>query len=341
VSGTTAGSASAGPGEHPSHRPLAVIGALTFRRPVGLARLLDELGRLDRPATHDVVVVIVDNDPDGSAAEVVAAHAPAWPPVRLVAEPERGISVARNRAVAEARSLGAESITFIDDDEWPVASWFTELLAVQRDTGADVVHAPVEAVFDEPPPAWVLAGAFFDRPRFPDRTPMRWATTSNVLISLAVLDGVRGPDGTGPFDRRFDLTGGGDTHLFAVLRERGARIVWSDRALVYEAIPTSRVDRDWLVRREFRRGNTLSLSMKRRGGLTPVSAVKRTGHGVVRIAQGAAQWVAGATVARRRGPAAAEAARVTGVRTMAFGAGMLAGLAGRRYVEYARGTHGR
>ena len=46
--------------------------ALTFRRPHGLDALLASLAALDHPGgACDVKVVIVDNDPDGSAEPVV------------------------------------------------------------------------------------------------------------------------------------------------------------------------------------------------------------------------------------------------------------------------------
>ena len=234
--------------------------ALTYHRPEGLRRLLDRLEQLDVPNGHEMFVVIIDNDPEGSAREIAesaAEHAP-WDLLYEI-ETERGISIARNSAVRRGLAAGADAIVFIDDDEWPDADWLAEFIATQLETGAEVVTGPVLPVFDDPAPTWVHAGGFFDRPRFPHNSAIPYATTSSVLMMRSCFDGR-----PAPFDPDFGLSGGSDTHLFAELRDAGHAMAWCDRAVVYEAIPTSRVDAPWLVRREYRRGQTLSRSLRRR-----------------------------------------------------------------------------
>jgi succinoglycan biosynthesis protein ExoM len=63
---------------------------ITFRRPAGLARLLDGLRAIERPEGAEVSVVVVDNDPEGSAAAVADAAriALAWP-LRYLRETRR------------------------------------------------------------------------------------------------------------------------------------------------------------------------------------------------------------------------------------------------------------
>ena len=127
-------------------------------------------------------------------------------------------------------------------------------MATQRRTAADVVTGPVLPVFEEPPAVWVEAGGFFDRPRFADDSVIPYATTSSVLISRPVLD--RHPK---PFNEAMRFTGGTDTHLFIRLRNEGAKIVWADGAIVEETFPASRTTLRWILARQYRRGNTLSL----------------------------------------------------------------------------------
>ena len=195
--------------------------------------------------------VIVDNDADGSARAVVER---AEQRLRLVyaVEPERGIPFARNRAVREA--AGCDFVAFIDDDEIPEPAWLTELVATQQRTAADVVTGPVLPVFEEPPARWVEAGGFFERPSFPPDSVIPYATTSSVLISRAVLDRY-----AKPFNEAMRFTGGTDTHLFIRLRNAGAKIVWADGAIVEEMFPASRTTLRWILARQYRRGNTLSL----------------------------------------------------------------------------------
>ena len=301
--------------------------ALTYHRPEGLDRLLRELKRVEIPDGHEMFVVIIDNDPEGSAQAVAdtAAHGAPWDLLYEI-ERERGISAGRNAAVRRGLDAGADAIVFIDDDEWPEADWLSELIATQRATGADVVTGPVLADFDEPAPEWILAGKFFDRPRYPHNSKLSYATTSSVLMMRSCFE-----DRPVPFDPDFGMSGGSDTHLFAQLRDAGLQIYWSDRAIVHEAIPTSRVNEKWLIRREYRRGQTVSRSLRRRDPRR-WRHLRRGIRGVLEMLAGAAQALVGVVAGKHR--------RLRGVQRVALGAGMISGLFDRRYDEY-RIIHGR
>jgi glycosyltransferase involved in cell wall biosynthesis len=52
----------------------AAISVATYRRPDGLARLLDSIVEAEIPAGWDIVVVVVDNDADESAAATVGRY---------------------------------------------------------------------------------------------------------------------------------------------------------------------------------------------------------------------------------------------------------------------------
>lgn len=301
--------------------------ALTYRRPVGLRRLLAGLAELRVPPAlaRDVEVVIVDNDPAGSGASVVAEGARRLPwPLRYVVEPRRGIAHGRNRAVAEAR--GADLVAFLDDDERPNPSWLTGLLVTHRETGADVVTGPVLPVFEEPPPEWVRRGAFFERRRHPHGARIHYARTSNVLITRPLLD--RWP---GPFETDFALNGGDDTHFFKRAHLAGARIVWSETAIVSEWIPPSRVSARWLLTRAYRRGTTLSQCLVRLED-SPRRRAKRLGAAGYLIATGGAVAAVGALRGREH--------RVAGLRRVWHGGGLARGLFGAMHPEYLE-VHGR
>lgn len=301
--------------------------ALTFHRPVGLDRLLRELVQLDVPNGHQMFVVVVDNDPDGSARSMVESAATEAPWELLYEiEPERGISAARNAAVRRGLDAGADAIVFIDDDEWPEHDWLAELIATQEATGADIVTGPVLADFDEPPPEWVLAGGFFDRPRYEHNSTMSYATTSSVLMTRNCFE-----DRPVPFDPDFGISGGSDTHLFAQLDRAGHVIAWSDRAIVHEAIPGTRVDERWLVRREYRRGQTLSRSLRRLDARR-WRHLRRAARALLEMVAGVARALVGVIAGKHQ--------RVRGAQGVAFGAGMISGLLDRRYDEY-RTIHGR
>jgi succinoglycan biosynthesis protein ExoM len=310
-----------------TRRPSVAVCALTYHRPLGVRRLLVALRTVagHRDLCADVTVVIVDNDPEGSARSVVeecAARLP-WPVVYVV-EPERGIPAGRNTAVRVAGDV--EFVAFIDDDEIPSPQWLEQLLEVQRDTGADVVTGPVVPRFEVRPPSWATGGDFFASPRFATGSSMTWATTNNVLISSALLGGA-----DPPFREGMTLSGGSDTHFFMRAHRQGRRMVWADEAVVMEYVPATRARLRWLLMREFRRGITLSTCL-RDLELTPWRAVRRIVHGGLRLLQGLGQLMLAVLVGRHQA--------VRGLGTMSFGAGLLAGLAGVSYQEY-RVVHGR
>lgn len=305
-------------------RRIAVC-ACTFHRPTGLRHLLDSLAAMEvDTATLDVVVVIVDNDPEGSGGAVVEAARATFPfELRYVIESERGIPAARSTAVATAGEVDA--LAFVDDDEWVSRRWLTELVAVQRRTAAGVVTATIKPVFDVEPPRWVIDGAFFERPRFRTGEKINYARTSNVLIGAEVLASAGSP----PF-RPISAVGGDDTHFFRRAVLAGHSIVWADEALVYESVPVSRVSARWLVLRQYRNGLTRSqvmLDLER----SPVRIARRALHGVQVVLQGLLAAIMG--VGRGR------AAMMRGVTTAALGVGLVIGLTGTGYDEY-RVVHG-
>lgn len=306
----------------------------TLARPHGLARLLRSLAAQELPAGVGMRVVVVDNDAAGSARPVAEEWADRIPGgLRYVVEPVRGITYARNRGVREAGEV--DWVAFVDDDEWAEPTWLAHLLRTARDHDADVVTATVLPVFDEPPPAWVLRGGFFDRRRYPTGTLLPYARTSNALVAGRLLrDGGPGggaPPGSGPFSERLALSGGEDTHFFQRVRITGGRMVWADDAVVREAVPATRVGVRWLVRREFRRGTTLSVCLRELED-SPRRRAKRVVAAAVHTAAGLGTVLTGV----RRGRAAV----VQGVQRVAFAGGLLVGLTGRTVQEYAV-IHGR
>ena len=273
---------------------------------------------LDEEATV-AKVVVVDNDPAGSARPVVDAVGDLPWPLDYVVEPTRGISAARNRAVLQAGPV--DFVAFIDDDEWAEPTWLAELLRTQARTQAQVVVGPVVPAFDErPPPSWFTKGGFLAPYRYEQDEQLGFAYTGNVLVQSSVLE----PAGA-PFSERFGLLGGEDTHFFMRVHLSGAKIVWAAEALVHESVPAARMTASWLVQREYRRGNTLSLCLRDLED-SPQRRFKRVAHGLLRIGQGTAYTGAAILFGRRM--------LVRGLQRIAFGAGLITGLGAHTYRAY-------
>jgi glycosyltransferase involved in cell wall biosynthesis len=290
-----------------------------------LRRLLGTLSALefDGPVP-EIMVRVVDNDADRSAESTVreVQAGLAWP-IEYLVEEHRGIPFARNTAVAGV-STTTNFVVFVDDDERVEPGWLAQLLAVQAQTGADLVAGPVVPEFSTEPPAWVRRGRFFERPRFPTGTELSSGRTSNLLVRRAVFDDL--PE---PFSARFAMTGGSDAHFAQVVLRRGRRIVWADEAVVTEEFFDSRVNVGWLVRRSYRTGVTMAMIRTELPGPILGTALNLAAAGRW-VVQGTA-WIALSPGAFHR--------TVAGLRWLAYSAGLCAGTVGLRYDEY-RKIHG-
>jgi GT2 family glycosyltransferase len=218
------------------------------------------------------------------------------------------------------RAGDADFIAFIDDDEWAEPGWLAELLQTQERTGAQVVVGPVIPAFDEAPPNWFAKGRFLAAYSYPPDEELAFAYTGNVLVQRSLFE-----PADAPFSERFGLLGGEDTHFFLRVYLNGAKIVWAADARVHESIPPARTSVSWLLRREYRRGNTLSLCLRELEDSAP-RRLKRVAHGLVRLGQGGALVVAA--------PAFGRQMLVRGLQTAAFGAGLITGLGAHAYRGY-------
>lgn len=309
-------------------RQKVVICVISYRRPNGLARLLTALDRqiFERSPTPELTLLVVDNDPEGSAAPVCeVARATLTIPVEYRLESRRGIPYARNAAV-EHVGASADLIAFVDDDEVPEPSWLDALITAQADYQADVVTGPVIAEFEDPPPAWVVKGGFFNRERRPTGSQVTVARTGNVLIRTSVF-GAMHP----AFDERLALTGGSDTHFFLRVWRAGFKLIWADDAIIREWVVGSRITVPYVLRRSYRIGNTRGICERDFGRARGQQSV-----GALRAAWWIAKGVSSLPVAAFRGTHAV----LLSARGICIGAGYFAGRIGVRFEEY-RTTDGR
>lgn len=306
-----------------THRnPHVTIGVLTYRRADDLAALMPALVEQARHCRIPATVMVVDNDPDASAADLIATFDSDL--VRYVHEAAPGIAAARNRALDEATS---ELLIFIDDDERPVPLWLDLMIATWQYHRPAAVVGPVVSEFSEQPDPWILGGGFFTRKRRPTGSTVTVAATNNLLLDLGEVRrrGLR-------FDEDFGLSGGSDTLFTRELASSGARLVWCDEAIVYDVVPASRLTRDWVLQRYYRSGNSWSrTSVKLTSSRLDrvITRLRLTAAGGIRVLGGAAASVWGA-VAR------STSRHAGGLRTLNRGMGMVSGAWGHVYSEYRR-----
>lgn len=301
------------------------IGVPTYRRPELLRALLRTLPEriaecADLGVTVDVLVV--DNDPAGSAREVAEG---ASVPVRYVVEPEPGIVAARNRLLDECADC--DLLAFIDDDEVPRERWLSALIEVWREHGADAVMGRVISVFDEDVDPWLLASGTFRRPPRQTGTVLQVAAAGNLLLDLRSIRrlGLR-------FDPSLGLGGGEDTLFSRQLASRGGLIVWCNESETEDLVVAARLSRAWAAQRAFSSANAgtrIQLQLTDGKIRRRVLRLRALVGGVARIVVGALRRAFGALTSSITHHA-------RGTRLMHRGRGTIAAALGRRYDEYRR-----
>lgn len=307
-----------------------VIGVATFHRtgplerliPLLLAELDGAAAVLDPPGHGEVVVV--DNDPAGSALPVLERIEDRR--ARYVCEPTPGISAARNRLLDAAGD--ADLLVFIDDDETPEPGWLSALVTTWRATGAAAVSGPVISTPDGALDPWVSAGGFFERSHRAGLTTgadLDRAATNNLLLHLPVVRqaGLR-------FDPRFGLSGGEDSLFTRSLVRHGGRIVWCADAVVHDRLPVDRLTKEYALSRTYGLANSsarVDLALHDGAVARATARVHLLLTGMARLVVGIAQAVAGA-LTRRVGR------RARGRRMVARGRGEVAAALGAVTTPY-------
>lgn len=301
------------------------IGVPTYRRPELLSALLHTLpARIQECADLgvDVDVVVVDNDPSGSARDVATGTDL---PVRYVVETTAGIAAARNRILDEC--VDRDLVAFIDDDEIPREAWLSALVSVWRAHKADAVMGRVISVFDEDVDPWLLASGTFRRPPRQTGTVLQVAAAGNLLLDLRSIRrlGLR-------FDESLGLGGGEDTLFSRQLAQRGGLIVWCNESETEDLVVASRLSRAWAAQRAFSSANAgtrIQLQLTDGRARRAILRARALIGGVARIVVGSVRRVFGALTSNITHHA-------RGTRLIHRGRGTIAAAIGRRYDEYRR-----
>lgn len=226
--------------------PDITVGICTYRRAsleITIQSVADQADQL----------IIVDNDIDGSAREIVFAVQRRYGPrIRYIHAPDRNISIARNAAL---RGTTTRWLAFIDDDEVASHDWLKRLSAARENK--TVVVGQSIALYLDGTPAWAsLIDMHSNRISSSERIDN--AHTSNVLIDV-------------DFARKHNVyfleecgkTGGEDTMFFRHISAVGGSFSYEPLSIVYEEVGSERATLTWLLRRKFRSGQTHAMLLSR------------------------------------------------------------------------------
>lgn len=304
-----------------SDRVKVFICACTFQRPEGLADLMQSCRSLDIPNELDLSFIIIDNDVTQSSRHQFDQVTQDFPwPCRYVHEPEPGIPIARNRAIQAAGEEGY--LVFVDDDETVTPNWIEELWRIEKETGATFVQGPVHMLADNADDNWWLETLFFRQNSFVDGAEITESWSNNVLVDLEFVS-----KHDCRFENKLRYDGGSDTLFFQDIVKCGGRGAFAAHAWVSEIQPPTRLTWKWAVNRQYRYGSTRAMTaLLRRPRLeaTLYCLVRGIAMAVVGVGQ-----LISALVRGRLGLA-------NGVALLSRSAGILAGMIGKRKLEYAR-----
>jgi cellulose synthase/poly-beta-1,6-N-acetylglucosamine synthase-like glycosyltransferase len=215
----------------------------TRKRPDQLDRALASLDELE---CRDFEIIVVDNSPGDEAVRRITEKRGA----RLIVEPRRGVSFARNRGAAESRG---EIAAFLDDDVIVDRNWLGALVAEFEDQSVMMVSGPYlplgsaayDALYNPGPARWVLdanAPGWLERAAF--ASPARGG---NMALRTSVFKSWPGfePElGRGTPLRAFPrsevlASGADDGYAVLQLVERGYKFVYTPGAIVRHPFPQS------------------------------------------------------------------------------------------------------
>lgn len=308
----------AGPMTQPSVNAVFIdVCVATYRRPALLTQLLASLQGQQFSAPFSLRIIVVDNDPAQSAREIVAAAQTGPWPIEYHVQPEKNIALTRNVAVAAS---SAEYIAFIDDDERASPGWLQALHQTMAQAQADVVIGPVRGILPPGTARWIRECGLFSQPAQASGTVVPRGATCNALVKAALI-----PNRAHAFEPRYGLSGGEDTAFFESLKQRGARMVWCQEAEVTETVPTDRARLRWILRRDFRAGQTYADIQGRPRSMGPMLGWLAYRSG---LAIGAAAFAL----------VSAPLSRVIAMRSfrkVASNLGQLSTVRSRRLIEYA------
>lgn len=230
-----------------------LVSVCTYLRPNMLKRALNHIKELKPLDDAEVEILIVDNDKNRSAEQIVNEASIDFPyTINYRVEEERGLSPARNKVLKSAIELNADYIACFDDDDSPDKNWLFELWDFEKIKSAQqnkpvIITGPTFSKFDKDYPKYITMN-FRSKTTKKTGQLRHTAATGNVLIPIEVVkNGIF-------FDECFKYMGGEDGEFFQKAQTYGFEIYWCNEAIVYENITEEKANIKRILNRYFYNG---------------------------------------------------------------------------------------
>lgn len=209
-----------------------VICVCTCQRPQMLFRCLSSLIEQEVSGEWNIVYVVVDNEPEANNEHIVASFQERTSfRISYVHQPKRGIAVARNAALNEAVKYQPQWICFFDDDQYADRFAIKKALLAAKKYQADVVSMRLQMVAQK-------VCSYQEQKKTADGKKLKKCGAGGVLFSshLVTDNGLKLR-----FNEGFGLAPGEDSEFFFAAFCKGANIVSSQEALIYEVLLAERM----------------------------------------------------------------------------------------------------
>lgn len=204
-------------------------------------------------------VIVVDNAPleDRHQVADIVVSLQGRASVRYVAEPEPGLSFARNRGAKESRG---RIVAFVDDDATAEPTWLEQLLKVYREhPDAAIVGGRVVLELEEEAPAWLTPqlrrylseldqgeGVKIVQPPL-ELVGCNFSVRRDVLDALGGFSTQLGRIGSA-------LLSGEETELVERVQQSGGTCYYAGEAVVRHIVPRARLRESFFRRRAYWQG---------------------------------------------------------------------------------------
>ena len=209
-------------------------------------------------------VIVVDNNSPDHTSEIVAKcieRLRGKVNLKYVFEARQGLSVARNRGIAES---SGSIIAFLDDDAIPSSSWLTSVQsAFERYPDAAAIGGIIHPNFETSKPDWLVKELELgftivnlgDKERMYPRRLHPFG--ANMAIRKDIFKELRFPEELGR--KGNSLLSGEESWLFEEIQSQGKKLIYIPGMSVAHFIDASRLRPEWIKRRYYYQGVSLAV----------------------------------------------------------------------------------
>ena len=240
----------------------------TYNNAVSLERTLRSLAQQDADKAQWECIVVNNASTDNTQSVVESLIAELDINIRLMEEPQQGLSYARNRGIAESKG---EFLVFIDDDETVNKEFVSAYIDLYRNDGAFAAGGKVVACYDGGRPRWMskytekmIANPLDLGNEIITITRSVMPTGGNMAFNREVFN-LYGNFDTSLGRRGNELFGGEENDLFERIRDLGERIIYTPHAIAYHHIADKKLTAEYFDRLSYGVGVSKRLRAEKYG----------------------------------------------------------------------------